>query len=159
MKRILLGALIGLASFAVPTFAQLKEVDDPQMRQQIEAAQKNYDVAFNKHDAAAVAALFTQDTVETGPDGPAYGQQAIEKRYSDLFRNWQPTPTDHLNTVEKMYMLGDNVYVIQKWSVGGYKGWVTLIMAPKGNDWLVQRATYNITQPAATPYPTTQASK
>src|SRR5690242_2183853 len=62
MKTRLLGALVGLAiSFALPTFAQTV---DPQTRQQIEAAEKNYDVAFNKNDAAAVAALFTTDAVE-----------------------------------------------------------------------------------------------
>jgi hypothetical protein len=42
MKIRLLFALVGLAiSFAVPTFAQLKEVVDPQIRQQIEAGQRN----------------------------------------------------------------------------------------------------------------------
>ena len=110
---ILAGFAIG---FALPIFAQLKELVDPQIRQQIEAGQKNYDVAFNKNDGAAIAALFTQDGIETGPNGSAHGQQAIEKRYSDLFQKWHPT--DHLNTIVKMYMLGNEAYVIVNWSVG-----------------------------------------
>jgi ketosteroid isomerase-like protein len=157
MKIRLLLALAGLAiGFVLPTFAQLTDVVDPQKRQQIETAQRNYDVAFNKNDATAIAALFTQDAIEVGPNGPAYGQQAIEKRYSDLFQKWHPT--DHLNTIDKMYMLGNEACVIMKWAVGGHKGYVTLIMAPKGDDWLVQVATYNITPPPATPSPTTTPS-
>lgn len=115
-------------------------------------------MAFNKNDATAVAALFTQDAIEVGPDGPAYGQQAIEKRYSDLFQKWHPT--DHLNTIDKMYMLGNQACVIMKWGVGGYKGYVTLIMAPNGDDWLVQVATFNITPPpaAGTATPSSTAS-
>jgi hypothetical protein len=75
MKIRLVVALVGLAiSFALPTFAQLKVVVDPQIRQQIEAGQRNYDVAFNKNDGAAIAALFTQDGIETGQNGSAYGQ-------------------------------------------------------------------------------------
>jgi hypothetical protein len=69
MKTRLLGALVGLAiSLALPTFAQLKEVVDPQIRQKIEAGQRNYDVAFNKNDGAAIAALFTEDGIETGAE-------------------------------------------------------------------------------------------
>ena len=102
--------------FAMPTFAQEKDEISPQVRQQLEAFVAKYDEAFNKTDAAAVAALFTQDAVEVNPNGPAYGKQAIEKRYSDMFQKWHPT--DHLNTIERMYMIGKDACVIIKWSVG-----------------------------------------
>ena len=65
MKIRLLGTLVGLAiGFTVPAFAQEKDTVDPEVRQQIEAAQKKVDEAYNKHDAAALAALFTQDAVQ-----------------------------------------------------------------------------------------------
>jgi ketosteroid isomerase-like protein len=131
----------------------LKEVD-PAIRAKIEAATKAYDVAFNKSDAAAICATFAPDVIETGPYGPAYGREACQQRYADEAQKYHPA--DHLNTIEKMYMLGDNVAVIQRWKTDKFKGWVTLIFVPKGDDWLVQLATWNyadFTPPPATPSP------
>ena len=63
MKTRLLGALVGLAiSFALPTFAQEKETVDPQIIEQVNALFKKVDEAFNNNDAAAYAALRTEDT-------------------------------------------------------------------------------------------------
>jgi len=77
MKKHVLLALVGLATgFVVPAFAQEKDTVDPQIRQQLEALSKKFDDASNKADAAALAALFTQDAVEVGPDGPVYGRQS-----------------------------------------------------------------------------------
>jgi len=70
MKIRSLLALVGLAiSFALPAFAQEKETVDPQIRQQLDALAKKFDEASNKADAAALAALFTQDAVEVAPRG------------------------------------------------------------------------------------------
>ena len=64
MKMRLLPALAALAiGFVVPALAQEQNTIDPEVRQQIEAAVMKFDEAFNKHDAAAIAALYTQDTV------------------------------------------------------------------------------------------------
>ena len=130
---------------------------DPQIRKQLDTAGKKYDEAFNKNDAAAVAALFTQDAVEVGPNGPVYGQQALEKHYRELFHDWHPT--DHLNTIDRVYMLGKDACVIMKWSVGEYKGYVTTINVHEGDNWPVRIATFNMTSPpATTPSPTTTPS-
>jgi hypothetical protein len=52
--------LVGLViSFASPISAQQKDSVDPEVRQQIEAVLMKFDEAFNKHDAAAIADLFT----------------------------------------------------------------------------------------------------
>ena len=148
MKIRLLGALAGLAiGYAMPAFAQEKDAVDPQTRQQLEAFVAKYDEAFNKTDAAAVAALFTQDAVEVDPNGPAYGQKEIEKRYSEMFQKWHPT--DHLNTIERMSMLGKDACVIIKWSVGGLKGYVTTINVHEGDNWLFRITAVNVT-PAET---------
>ena len=146
MKKHVLLALVGLATgFVVPAFAQEKDTVDPQIRQQLEALSKKFDDASNKADAAALAALFTQDAVEVGPDGPVYGREALEKRYSDMFQKWHPT--DHLNTIERVYMLGKDTCMIIKWSWGGQKGYVTTINVHEGDNWLFRIATVNITPP------------
>ena len=60
MRILLALALSGLAiSFAVPTFAQV----DPKIEQQIRILASKYDAAINKHDAPAIAALYTPDAV------------------------------------------------------------------------------------------------
>jgi ketosteroid isomerase-like protein len=153
MKTRLLGPLVGLAvSFALPSFAQLKEVTDPAVRAKIEAATKAYDVAFNKEDAAGIVATFANDVIETGPYGPAYGKEAVQARYADVAAKYHPT--GHVNTIEKMYMLGDNVVVIQRWKVATHNGWVTIVFVPKGDDHVLQLATWNyadFTPPPASP--------
>jgi len=60
MKVRLLLTLAGLAiGFAVPALAQEQNTVDPEVRQQIEAVLTKFDEAFNKNDAAAIAALYT----------------------------------------------------------------------------------------------------
>src|SRR5262245_9787975 len=90
MKTPLLVTLVGLAiSFALPIFAQKQNTVDPEVRQQIEAVYMKFVEAQNKGDAAAIAALFTQDAVQVwyglSEGGLASGQQAIEKRYRATF--------------------------------------------------------------------------
>jgi hypothetical protein len=58
MKIRLVVALVGLAiSFAAPTFAQQKDTVDPQVVEQLREEDKNFEEAYNKHDAAAIASL------------------------------------------------------------------------------------------------------
>ena len=47
---------------------------------------KNLTMHTNNNDAAAVAALFTEDAVLVNDTGPIYGREAIEKMYADLFQ-------------------------------------------------------------------------
>jgi hypothetical protein len=55
-------------SFALPTFAQEQKAVDPEVRQQIEAIATQYVEAFNKHDAAAIAAFYMEDGIRLRPD-------------------------------------------------------------------------------------------
>ena len=83
--RLSLFALAGLAiGFALPTFAREKNAVAPRVYQQIEAVFAQFQEAFNKHDAAAMAALYTQDAVEARSwQGMASGREAIQKRFAD----------------------------------------------------------------------------
>ena len=91
MKTGLLGALLGLAiSFALPTYAQQKDVADPQTTQKILALMKAHEEAENNYDGAAIAALFTRDAVFVTPEGPITGRQALQKWHTDLYQWWHP---------------------------------------------------------------------
>src|SRR3984957_9568343 len=80
MKTRLLLALIGLAiGFILPTFAQEKDTVDPRVAEQVRALAAKYDEAFNRNDAVAVAALYTEDAVFETPSGAFHGREAIEE--------------------------------------------------------------------------------
>jgi ketosteroid isomerase-like protein len=86
--RLLLLGLAGFVfSFISPTFAQQPKTPDPQLRQQLLALAKRFEVAWNNNDPAGVAALFTKDAVLVEQAGPVYGREAIEKHYAKLFQN------------------------------------------------------------------------
>jgi uncharacterized protein (TIGR02246 family) len=139
MKIRLLGALVGLAiGFTVPAFAQEKDTVDPEVRQQIEAAQKKVDEAYNNHDAAALAALFTQDAVQvwlgwTG-GAEASGQQAIEKRYAVDFAS-APSAVRELVQV---YAIGNDICAIAEYKSMVWKGHIVTIYVREGDDWKIR---------------------
>jgi hypothetical protein len=93
-------ALAGLAiGFAAPAFAQQKDTTDPQIAQQLEMIGRKSDEAFNNKDAAALAALFTQNAVVVTDRGPIYGREAIEKHFADLFQKVHLS--NHLTKVDE----------------------------------------------------------
>jgi uncharacterized protein (TIGR02246 family) len=109
----------------LPTFAQQKDTAEPRIVQQRdllgvadalkvfgELSQK-LDEAYNKNDAAAVAALFTQNGLLVVADGMFSGRQDIEKRYADTFQRW---PIVDFNSRRERYHLNaiDNAV----WSAG-----------------------------------------
>jgi ketosteroid isomerase-like protein len=99
MKTRLLGALVGLAiSLALPTFAQQKETVDPKIIEQLDALGKKFDEAFNNNDAAAVAALFTEDAIWVVDTGPLYGRQAIEKQVAEWFKGARSS--NHIDKID-----------------------------------------------------------
>ena len=183
MKTRLLGALVGLAiSFAVPTFAQEKETVDPQLIQKLyDTLSKEWNEARNNHDAAAIAALYTENAIDVVDSGPLYGRQAIEKFYADNFKGWQPK--NHTSTIDphSVRMLGpDNLTRSGEWSETGkgkngedvpVKGYFSEIDTRQGDAWKICRLTGNLTPeswaliyksfglpPAATPSPTASPS-
>jgi ketosteroid isomerase-like protein len=49
---------------------------------------KRFDEAWKNNDAAALAALYTEDAVLVTDIGPFYGREAIEKYYANLFKQF-----------------------------------------------------------------------
>jgi uncharacterized protein (TIGR02246 family) len=88
MKKRLIVPLVGLAiSFALPTYAQQKDLADPQTTQKILAGTKAALEAHDNLDAAAFAAGYTRDAVFLTPDRPVIGRQAIQKWFTDFFES------------------------------------------------------------------------
>jgi uncharacterized protein (TIGR02246 family) len=154
MKMRLL-ALVGLAiGFAAPAFAQQTNAPDPQLRQALDDLFKRETEAYNNNDAAAIAALFTEDAVIVPETGPVNGRQAIEKWYADLFQ--KAHFSNHLVTVYQ-----DSPHIIgaagnEMWATGGWsttiqgqnfgptqiKGYWSVIR--EGDDWKIRTLTWNV---------------
>jgi uncharacterized protein (TIGR02246 family) len=184
MKIRLIVALIGLAiSFALPTFAQQKDLTDPQTTEKILAAVKAVDEAVNNNDPAAMAALFTRDGVLVTEKGPIIGRQAIQQWYTALFQWWHPKnriTKVHGNAYHLIGTGGNEVWATGEFSETGegksgeplpIKGYFSAIYVREGDDWKKRVLIGNSTpdgvllinksfaqQSAATPSPTASPS-
>src|ERR1700761_51912 len=115
MKTRLAVALIVLAiSSALPTFAQQKDTADPRIAEQIRMLAAKYDEAFNSHDTAAVAALYTEDGARSFQNGTVHGRQAIEKDYARDFQRWHAN--NHFTTVDRVIAAGNEIRSSGRWS-------------------------------------------
>jgi uncharacterized protein (TIGR02246 family) len=118
MNRRLVVALVGLAiGSALPAIAQEKDKVDPKIEQQIRILAANYDAAINKHDPAAVAALYAQDAVRATAlnDGTFYGRPAIEKAYAKYdFGRWQVS--NYCTRIYRLTPVGNEVRSTGTWN-------------------------------------------
>ena len=157
MKIRLLGALVGLAiSFALQTFAQQKETVDLQIIEQLNAVSKKYAEADNNNDAAALAALFTEDAAFVTDKGPVSGREAIKQWFADDFQEWRHSNHIHKPDSNSARIIGTagNVALNGEFSVtvqgktGGpipVKGYWSEIDTREGDDWKIRMHTFNIT--------------
>src|SRR6516164_1662010 len=180
MKKCLVVPLVGLAiSFALPTYAQQKDLADPQTTQKILALIEALNEAQNNNDAAAIAAFFTRDGVFVTLEGPIIGRQAIQKWFTDLYQWWHAKNSIHKvdgNVVHSIGTTGNELWATGEWSETGQgktgepipiKGYWFFIFVHEADDWKVRVTGGNVTpdcyilinksfvlQPAATPSPT-----
>jgi ketosteroid isomerase-like protein len=157
MKKRLVGPLVGLAiSFALPTYAQQKDVADPQTTQKILARCKATSEGQNGHDGAAIAAVYTRDAVFVTTEGPITGRQAIQKWYTDLFQWWHPK--DHIDKLDGPVHLigaaGNELWASGEWSETGpgrngepipIKGSWLCIYVREADDWKIRMTIFNTT--------------
>jgi uncharacterized protein (TIGR02246 family) len=165
MKISSVVTLVGLAiCFALPTFAQQTNTPDPQLRQRLLAVIEKHADAMNKNDAAAAAALFTEDAIYLTDRGPINGREAIEKMYADLFQKVHFS--DHVITVDQNspHILGTDGK--EMWATGGWsstiqvqnsdpiqiKGYWSVIR--EGDDLKIRMLSPNVTPADAKPSPT-----
>jgi ketosteroid isomerase-like protein len=163
MKIRLTIALAGLAiSFALPAFAQQKNMVDPQLLQVTDALSKKFDEAFDNNDAAALAALYTEDAVLVHATGPIYGREAIEKYWADVFK--QVHFSNHIAKPDQyaphiLGTAGNEMWWNGEWSVtiqgktGGpiqLKGYWTSIVVREADAWKDRMQIAN-TAPAPAP--------
>jgi len=154
MKLRLL-AFTGLAvSFVVPALAQGKvgTCTGPQDAcQEIAAIAQKYMDAFNRSDAAAVAALFTKDAVQV-PEGPVLsGREAIHAALTDTFKGggWSKFEASQ----DQVHVMGDVAWIVGHSSAMGpgpnhttqpYRfNWGDVVVRDDGT-WKIRMETYNV---------------
>jgi uncharacterized protein (TIGR02246 family) len=139
--------IVGLIiTLTLQTFAQQKDTVHPKIEQQIRILSMNYDAAINKHDAAAIAALYAGDGVwVTYHDGSYHGRQAIEKEYGKMyFKAWNKHA--YTTTVARVTAVGNKVRATGTWSCAYSEGigdshpdsgryWWVIIR--EGNSWKI----------------------
>ena len=155
MKTPLLVTLLGLAiSFALPTFAQQTNTSDQQLREQLVQIGKKNDDAWNNNDAAALAAIYTEDVIKVTDQGPIHGRQALEKWYAELFKTWHPK--NYILKTDSLRIIGtaDNIAANGEWSMTlqgkngepiPLKGYWAAIYVREGDDWKCRLDVYNVT--------------
>ena len=157
------GSLLAVAGsvicFAVPAFAQQKNTADSKIVQQRDllgvakaidvfgALGLKLDEAFNKNDASAIAALFTEDGILVASDGMFSGRQAIEKRYADIFQRWPITTFSgqryQLNAIDNaVWSVGEWWSTIQSETGPKFEGgYWSAIYIHEGDDWKIRLLT------------------
>jgi ketosteroid isomerase-like protein len=133
-------SLAGLAlGFALPVAAQEQRTIDPKIRQEVEAVETAFQDAYNKHDAAAIAALHTQDAVELRAwQGSFSGQEAIQKMFEADFAK---LPGNMDNKIVQMNRVSGEICAIIDTNVGGNIGHAVRVYTFGAPTWKI-RMTY-----------------
>jgi uncharacterized protein (TIGR02246 family) len=149
MKMSLVVVLTGLvSSLVVPAFAQEKDTVDPKIVQQVRALAMKYEEAYNKHDSAAVAALFTENGIRVTSAGTLYGRRAIEKSFAKYdFQRWRVS--DLFKRFDRIIAVGNEVCAHGTWSCtyqdDAYtkqdEGRCSWVLDREGDTWKVRRET------------------
>jgi len=164
--RLLL-TLAGLATgFALPTFAQQKDVVDPELMKAVLHSCQVFDNAFNNNDPEALANLFTEDATFVTDSGVLHGRDDILKYQIGVFKVVHFS--SHKNVPISAYPIGTDGK--QFWATGSWshtvqvqggepteqKGFWSAIIVNDGTGKHVMQ-TWNITPapaPTTTPSPT-----
>jgi len=133
--------LIGLATSAVG------QQTDQQAAREVHV---QFTAAFNRQDAAGLAALFSEDGIRVTPQGVIQGRDAIrkdsDKRFQSRFHDLAVTPLITKSLSESIWEAGEWTMKIGEQPVRGYFA-MTLIR--EGNSFKIRDDTFNIVPPAS----------
>jgi uncharacterized protein (TIGR02246 family) len=141
-----LGVLIGVAMLATPAVAQ-------DLRSTVEAGNTEWNQAFNKGDAGALAKLYTSDAKLLPPaDKIVSGDKEILAFWRSLI---DAGVTDHKIETVQIEEAGNTAVVAGKWQAMGkdaqgkaaiFKGSVMKVLERQGDTWKTSLHTWNIAQ-------------
>jgi uncharacterized protein (TIGR02246 family) len=145
ISLLITSLLIGLATSAIG------QQNVPQADQQ--AAREvhvQFTTAFNRQDAAAVAALFSEDGIRVTPQGIIQGRDAIhkdsDKRFQSRFHDLSITPLI-------VRVLSDSIWEAGEWTmkIGDQpvRGYFAMTLVREGNSFKIRDDTFNITPPGS----------
>lgn len=137
--------LVGLATSA------MGQQNVPQADQ--EAARDvhvQFTAAFNRQDAAGIAALFADNGLRVTPQGIIQGREAIQKdsdkRFQMRFHDLSVTPLT-------ARALGDSVWEAGEWTMKmgdqRIRGYFAMTLVREGNRFKIRDDTFNIAPPAS----------
>lgn len=116
----------------------------------IEKRLQQYETRFNQGDAAAVAALYSEDVVYYDPMGRVHrGRQAVERYYQQSLAAGFSDMTIEKIEIE---VLGDTAYDVARYTIADPRGepltgYHLAILAKEDGEWVVQRTLVNTRMP------------
>jgi uncharacterized protein (TIGR02246 family) len=149
LHSLVLTALV--VGFAPAAIGQDKTAS-AEVTQAVKAVHEKFSQAWNKHDAAGIAALSTSDGVFVTPAGIAYGRPEIENSYKKLFG--QIAAEGFVTPVDQVQMLsGNTAMALGHWTLQSpsSQGYWTEIYEVQGQEWNIRMHAHNITLPAPPP--------
>jgi ketosteroid isomerase-like protein len=95
--------------------------------------------AYNKHDAAAAAAFYTEDAIRTFDRGASEtysGRKAIEKNFAEFFA---ASPQPAVGKLVQMYAIEDRIVAISEYSIPGViRGHTVKIYVRDADTWKIR---------------------
>jgi uncharacterized protein (TIGR02246 family) len=150
MKTRLLLILAGLAiRFTAPALTA-DMPGDIRILDGLNALGAKYSEACNQSDAAALAALFTEDAVVVTPERLVSGRQAIEEWYAGEFQKQHVT--NYTIQQDKLSAVGQEAWAVGEWwnTLQGpngplqVRGYYSAVYALKGDAWKIRMSMYNV---------------
>jgi uncharacterized protein (TIGR02246 family) len=150
MRRSLLLASVLVIGLAGPTIAA--QLSEQEARQAVEKNLQAWVAGGAKKDAAAIAALYTEDAMRVTPQGALYGRSAIEKDFVEGLKVF----SDIALKLDQVKVVNDDTMLTTgTWSgtlqgpsgpmhVGGFWGTTNV---RDGGTWKTRLDVYNMTPP------------
>ena len=132
-KPLVVAFVISAIGLSVPTLAQQPKAVDAEVRKQIEAVFTEFQGAYNNHDVAAIAALYSPEAVELRSwRGLFSGQEAIQRIFAFDFALGAGKMASEL---VQLCPVGNAICQIADSVVGAFKAQTVTIYVRDGGTW------------------------